>query len=174
MKSIIIFTLVLAGFAHAAPTPTAPTFANLSLGSVSRNMTTINSLFLNVSGGSVTFNNKTLKLVLNRRMPICPPGRVCAMAMPAPLNINLQVTKVSRTACAVTYTASTPANVRSTIYETVTLNDYTRSTCPQMMNALYAAGDLTYSVTGISSLSKKQETAKAQFTVTDGFVRAQN
>lgn len=184
MKSVIVFLSLLSGIAFAQEAQvedfqhgmrnSAPIFANLQLNGVTRNMTTINPRFSSISDADVTFNNSSLQLMLTKRMPICPPGRMCAMYMPAPIQINLTVIRVIQTECSIKYIAVTPANVKSTIYEVVTVEDFTESKCMTTMDIPHLDGTLTYKVTGVSSLSHQQETATATFNVYGGFIRAQN
>lgn len=152
----------------------APVFANLQLNGVTRNMTTINPRFSSIAEAQVTFNNTSLQLTLTKKMPICPAGRMCAMAMPAPIEINLAVRRVVQTECSIKYIAATPPNVKSTVYEEVTLEDFTQSKCMTTMELPYIAGVLTYKVSGVSVLTHQQETATATFNVDGGFIRAQN
>ena len=112
MKSLIVFLTLISGLAQAQETlispVTPPVFAKLEMTDVSRNMTAVNSRFYLVNAASVSFTNKNLHLTLNKSMPLCPPGRMCAMMMPAPVQIDLSIIKVSRTACSVKYLAVTP------------------------------------------------------------------
>lgn len=182
MKSVIVLLSLLSGIAYAQEAQTeqhglqnsAPIFANLQVSGVTRNMTTINPRFSSISSADVTFNNKSLRLTLTKKMPFCPAGRMCAMAMPAPVEINLTVIRVIQTECSVKYIAATPANVISSIYEVVTVEDFTQSDCMRTINLRYMPGTLTYEVTGVSNLSHQQETAIATFEVEGGFIRAQN
>lgn len=185
MKSVIVLLSLLSGIAFAQETQitedfplvqqqSAPIFANLQINGVTRNMTTINPRFSSIISADVTFNNKSLRLMLTKKMPFCPAGRMCAMAMPAPVEINLTIIRVIHNECSVKYIAVTPANVKSTVYEVVTVEDFTQSDCMTTMDALFLPGTLTYKVTGVSSLSKQKETATATFTVDGGFIRAQN
>jgi hypothetical protein len=93
--------------------------------------------------------------------------------MPAPVEVSLQITKVERTECSVKYYAATPANVRSQIYEQVIVEDTSLSKCMTTMEKPYTAGTITYKVTGVSSLTKKQDTATIILS-TQEFIRALN
>ena len=185
MKSVIVLLSLLSGIAYAQEAQvtedfpliqqqSAPIFANLQMNGVTRNMTTINPRFSPISMANVTFNNTSLQLELIKKMPFCQPGRMCAMYMPAPVQIKLAVISVVQTECSVIYTAVTPANVKSTVYEVVTVEDFTQSKCMTTMDIPHLDGTLTYKVTGVSSLSHRQETATANFNVYGGFIRAQN
>ena len=170
MKAFIlsIFSLLVLGTTTAFG---APIYANLEIVSVSRNMTTINPYFSKVVSAAVQFNSKSLTLTLDKGMPNCAPGMMCIMAMPMPLVIELDVVNVEQKDCSIVYTAATPADIKSAIYEMVTVEDYSHSTCEMLYTSV---GTVTYSVTGISALTKKQETAKATFQVDGEFVRAQD
>ncbi len=182
MKAILISLLMLAstnvkaeevrdpghGFGQGFA---APIFANLYLGGVTRNMKTTNPRFKSVTSATVTFNTKSLSLMLNKAPLSCGANMACIQIMPAPLNIKLDVISVVRNACSVIYTAVTPANVKSEVFEVVTVQDFTFTTCEML---LASVGMVTYQVTGTSSLSKKQATATANFTVAGDFIRAQN
>lgn len=170
MKSVIILLSLLAGTAFAQNS--APIFAKLQVSGVTRNMTTINPRFSSISSAHVTFNNKSLQLTLTKRMPAC--HNICAMVMPAPVEIKLQVIEVVRTECSVQYLAVTPANVLSAVYEEVMIEDFTNSKCMTTMDVRYTPGTLTYKVTGVSSLSRQTETATAHFNVDGDFIRALN
>ena len=185
MKSVIVLLSLLSGMAFAQEAQitedfpliqqqSAPIYANLQMNGVTRNMTTINPRFSSISSADVTFNNKSLRLMLTKKMPFCGPNRICAMMMPAPVQINLQVIRVIQTECSVKYIAVTPSNVKSTVYEVVTVEDFTQSKCMTTMDIPHLDGTLTYKVTGVSSLSRQQETATATFNVDGGFIRAQN
>lgn len=149
----------------------APIFGNLQLSNITRNMTLINPRANSIINGNITFTNKNLTLTLNKRRPPCPINAMCIEVMPAPLNIELKVISIKNTSCSVVYTAVTPANIKSTISEVVTVEDYTYSKCNFYTEP---KNTVSYSVTGISSLSKKQETATANFVVDGPFIRAQN
>ena len=183
MKSVIVFLSLLSGIAFAQEATeveqhgfqnSAPIYANLQVNGVTRNMTTINPRFSSISEANVTFNNKSLRLMLTKKMPFCAAGRMCAMAMPAPVEINLKVIRVIHTECSVKYIAVTPPNVKSTVSEVVTVEDFSQSDCMTTMDIPHLDGTLTYKVTGVSSLSHQQETASATFNVDGGFIRAQN
>lgn len=150
----------------------APIFANLSLAGVTRNMTLINPRFKQVTGGNLTFNNKKLSLVINRSMPRCAEGMMCIQVMPAPLKVELEVVKIERSRCSIVYTAQTPKNVKSEVSEQVIVEDFTYSKCPTLL--AQPAGRVTYSVTGLSNLTKQTETATATLNVDGEFVRAVN
>ncbi len=177
MKAILISLLVLAVTITKAEEissarPSAPTTAQLSISGITRNMTTINPRFSLVSSGSITFNQKSLSLTLNKRMPPCEPGMMCIQVMPTPLNIKLYVTRIEVTQCSVKYIATTASNVKSGVSEVVTVEDFSYSKCERI--ALNSAGTVSYSVTGISSLTNQEETATANLLVDGEFVRAQN
>lgn len=150
----------------------APVHANLVIEGITRNMTLVNPRINLIRGATVTFTQKSLQLNLTRRMQ-CPPNAMCAMVMPAPVQISLTVYKVENTECSVKYSAATPANIKSGIYEQVIVEDFTFSKCPVALHLPYRAGVVTYKVKGISSLTKKPETASATFTVPE-FIRAVN
>lgn len=179
MKSILISLFLMAATTLQAQNSqdvrfdgagSPPIFANLTIDAITRNMTAVNPRIRLVSGASVSFNNKTLQLTFNRTMPQCAPNMMCIQVMPAPININLSVVKIENTPCAVKYIAVTPAHVMSLIQEQVIIQDYTFSKCKILR---LGAGAVTYSATGISSLSKQQETATATFTAVE-FIRAVN
>lgn len=151
----------------------APTYANLQIDSQSRNLTTINPRLNSLQNAQVTFNSKSLTLTFSRSMPVCAPNMMCIQVMPAPVQIDLQVYKVERTQCSVKYFAATPANVKSLVYEQVVLEDTSLSKCMTTMDKPYTAGTLTYKVTGVSSLTKKQETATINLSTLE-FIRALN
>lgn len=176
MKAFLISLLVLTGSIVNAQSiwaggPSAPIFAKLQLAGISRNMTTINPRFKNVTAASVTFNNKTLTLTLNKSMPKCAAGMMCIQVMPAPLQIQLNVIKTEKTECATVYTAATSEGLNSNLSEVVTVEDYTYSNCPVTVESV---GLITYQVTGMSSLTKQVETASANLLVVGPFVRAAN
>ena len=178
MRSLLIIIILIAGLAQAQETinlkTAPPAFAKLQLTGVSRNMSTINSRFFGIDSATVTFTDKSLNLTLIKRMPPCQNGMICAMAMPAPIFINLQVIKIKHTECGTTYTAVTPKNALSKIYEIVTLEDFTYSKCMQTMNLRYMPGVLNYKVSGISTLTKRSETAEANFEINEEIIRALN
>jgi hypothetical protein len=151
----------------------APISANLQIDSKTRNLTTINPLLNSLQNAQVTFNNKSLTLTFNRSMPRCAPNMMCIQVMPAPVQVKLQVFKVERTECSVKYLAATPANVRSLVYEQVVIEDTSLSKCMTTMDKPYTAGSLTYKVTGVSSLTKQQETATIELSTLE-FIRALN
>ncbi len=168
MKTVLISLLLLISTAAQA----APIFANLEVVGISRNMTTVNPKFNLLTSANITINAKSIELTLNKRMPQCAAGMMCIQVMPAPLKISLTVTKVEQMPCSLKYTASTSLDALTQNHEEVVVEDFTNSTC----NTLVAQpiGTVTYKVTGISSLSKMQETAQANFVVNGEFVRAQN
>lgn len=181
MKSVLVSLLVLISTAAKAnqeirfdPSNTPPIFAKLAIGGITRNMTTINPKFALVTTASVTFNNKTLDLTLNKRMPHCATGMMCIQVMPAPLRIHLEVNKVEQLPCSTKYFASTPSNVRALVYEQVVVEDFSLKQCPQTTDKPYTMGTVSYKATGVSSLTKMQESAEANFTVIGDFVRAVN
>ncbi len=103
MKTILISLLLLvatntqAEVADVVASPGgAPTFANLQVEQITRNMTTINPRFNRVTSAHVVFNQKNLTLTLNRAMPQCGPNMMCIQVMPAPLRISLSITKEGR------------------------------------------------------------------------------
>ena len=149
----------------------APQTASLNLASITRNMTTINPRFVSIKGASLTFNSKTLNMTINRGMLPCPAGELCAQVMPAPIQVNLPVVQVVNTPCSVKYIAQTPADTSSTIFEEVTVEDFSFSRCEMLLNTV---GKVTYKVTGVSSLTKQPETATANFSVSGQFIRAEN
>lgn len=151
----------------------APISANFKIDSASRNLTTINPRLNSLQNAQVSFNNKSLNLTFNRHMPRCAPNMMCIQVMPAPVQVSLLVFKVEKTECSVKYFAATPANVRSQIYETVVIEDTSLSKCMTTMDKPYSAGTLTYTVTGISSLTKQQETATINLSTVE-FIRALN
>lgn len=151
----------------------APTFANLQLESISRNMTTINPSIRLIADASLTFNQKSLQLTIHRETPPCPPERLCPRYMPPPVQIKLTVYKVEHGKCSVKYTAGTPANVLSELQEQVVLEDFSMSKCAVTLQMPYRAGVLTYQARGVSSLTKQTETASARFTI-EKFIKAQN
>ncbi len=171
MKAILISLLMLASTTVIATKGvSADDFgktlhAILKVDDVTRNMTTINPRFSSVTSGTVTFNNRSLTLTLNKTMPRCTL-RKCIQVMPAPLNIKLALISIKKTKCSVKYTAVTPANVKSEVSEVVTVEDFTFSTCPML---LASVGIVTYQVTGTSNLSKRQETATANLLVDGEF-----
>lgn len=182
MKTVLISLLLLiatntqAEVADVVASPGgAPTFAHLQVEQITRNITTINPRFNRVTSAHVVFNLKNLTLTLNRAMPLCGPEMMCIQVMPAPLEVKLAVVSVKKTACSVIYTAVTPPNVMSRLHEEVVIEDLTNSDCPTAMVLPQTSGYVTYKVTGISNLTKEQETATARFSVDDqGFVRAVN
>lgn len=151
----------------------APIFANLLLEGVSRNMTHVNPRMNSFSAANLTFNRKNLELSFDRRMLQCPPNFMCAMVMPPPIKIKLTISKIENTDCSIIYTAHTPAGIESNIYEEVVVEDFTFSKCAESLQLPKRAGAVSYKVTGISSLTKMQETATAHFSVAK-FVRAVN
>lgn len=178
MKAILISLVLLATTTIKAETTDirfggtdAPIFARLDLAGITRNMTLINPRFSGITAASLTFNNKSLTLTLNKSMPKCAQGMMCIQVMPAPMIVTLDVVTVERTKCSVVYTATTPTNVKSMISEVVTVEDYTDSTCPI---TIASVGLVTYKVRGVSSLTKQPETATANFYVIGQFIRAQN
>ncbi len=182
MKTILISLLLLvatnthAEVADVVASPGgAPIFAQLQVEQITRNMTTINARFNRVTSAHLVFNLKNLTLTLNRAMPHCGPEMMCVQVMPAPLEIKLAVVSVKKTACSVIYTAVTPPNVLSRIHEEVVVEDLSNSVCETAMVYPQTSGHVTYKVTGISNLTKQQETANARFSVdAQGFVRAVN
>ena len=63
MNATLISLLVIFGLqvkAEQVIAQTAPTYANLSAQSISRNMTLVNPLFKNTTSAYVTFNSKSL------------------------------------------------------------------------------------------------------------------
>lgn len=174
MKTILISLLLLATTTHAESTPYygsgAPIFANLKVASITRNITTVNPQINSIIGGGIQFNEKKLNLTLIKKMRDCAPGMMCTQVMPTPISIKLDIVSIKNETCATVYTAVTPAHIKSLISEVVTVVDHTYSTC----NFLIApVNTVTYEVTGISSLTKQQETATAHFNVDGEFVRAQ-
>lgn len=151
----------------------APISANLQIDSLSRNLTTINPRLNSLQSAYVTFDRKSLNITFNRRMPRCAPNMMCIQVMPAPVEVSLQITKVERTECSVKYFAATPANVKSQIYEQVIVEDTSLSKCMTTMEKPYTAGTITYKVTGVSSLTKRQDTATIILS-TQEFIRALN
>ena len=151
----------------------APISANLQIDSQSRNLTAINPRLNSLQNAHVTFNNKSLTLTFSRRMPRCAPNMMCIQVMPAPVQVSLQVMKVERTQCSVKYFAATPANVKSQIYEQVVVEDTSYSKCMTTTDKPYTAGTLTYTVTGLSSLTKQQESATINLSTVE-FIRALN
>jgi hypothetical protein len=151
----------------------APVSANLKIESQSRNLTTINPRLNSLQNAQVSFNKKSLSLTFNRRMPRCAPNMMCIQVMPAPVQVNLEVVKVERTECSVKYFAATPSHVKSQIYEQVIVEDFSLSRCAFTTDKPFVAGTLTYKVTGISSLSKQQETAVINLSAVE-FIRALN
>lgn len=182
MKTILISLLMLvatsanAEISNIVATPGgAPIFANLQIEQITRNMTTVNPRFNRVTSAHIVFNKKSLSLTLNRSMPYCGPEMMCIQVMPAPLEVKLTVVKVEQTQCAVIYTAVTPAHIKSMVHEEVVVEDLTFSKCPTTMMLPQSSGYVTYSVTGVSNLTRQQETATAKFSVdAEGFVRAVN
>lgn len=180
MKSVILSALLImastsqAMIVHVTET-SAPIFAGLNLIGSSRNLSTVNSRLSLISSGEVTFNDKTLTLVLVKRMPPCPEGKMCIEMMPAPVKVKLPVVRVVANQCAIMYVAKMPSNAQSGLTEEVVVMDYTFSKCAQTMDKPYTAGKVTYKVTGVSSLTKAVETGTAEFNVNEsGFLRAQN
>lgn len=176
MKSVLISVLLVIGSVTAKANATyesasAPVFANLSLNGYTRNMSLVNPRFHSVTNATVTFNSKTVQLTVNKSMPPCGAGMMCIQVMPAPLQINLQVVQVINTGCAVKYVATTPANVKTSVYEVITIEDHSNSKCDMYLSSV---GTVTYEATGVSSLSKQQETATAIFHVQEQFIRAAN
>lgn len=173
MKSVLISVLLVIGsFAKADglyEAASAPISASLNVSGITRNMTLINPRFNSVTGAQITFNAKTVQLTVNKAMPRCAPGMMCIQVMPAPLQVRLAVVQVINTGCSTKYVATTPADVKTTVYEEVTIEDFSFSKCEMVLNSL---GTVTYKATGISSLSKQQETATAIFNVQGEFIRA--
>jgi hypothetical protein len=168
VKTVLISLLVLISTAAQA----APIFANLEVLGISREMTTVNPKFYLVSSANLTINTKSIELTLNKRMPQCAAGMMCIQVMPAPIKISLTVTKVEQTPCSLKYTASTSLDALTQNQEEVVVEDFTKSTCKTLI--AQPIGTVTYKVTGISSLTKMQETAQANFVVNGEFVKAQN
>lgn len=180
MKTVFVTLLILISTTAAANQEfrfgggSAPIFAKLEINGISRNMTTINPKFSLVTTASVTFTSKTLDLTLNKRMPQCGPGMMCIQVMPAPLRIKLSVTKVEQLPCSVKYFAKTPSDVVTQVQEEVVVEDFSLNKCAQTTDKPYTYGTVSYKATGISSLTKMQESAEAHFTVIGDFVRAVN
>ncbi len=148
-----------------------PIFAGLNLNAVSRNMTLVNSRLGLISSAEVTFNDKTLTLVITRKMPMCPEGRACIEMMPAPVTVKLAVVSVVSNQCAIVYVAKSNPNVKTAISEEVTVLDFSYSKCMHTMEMPYVPGKVTYKVTGLSTLTKAIETATAEFNVNEvGFL----
>lgn len=176
MKSVLISVmLVIASVAAKAEviyeSASAPVFANLSLNGFSRNMSLVNPRFHSVTHAAITFNSKTVQLTVNKSMPPCGAGMMCIQVMPAPLQIELTVVQVINNGCSTKYIATTPANIKTTVYEVITIEDFSASKCDMYLSSV---GKVTYEATGVSSLSKQQETATAIFHVQEQFIRAMN
>ena len=154
----------------------ASIFAKLQIKGMTRNMTLINPRFNSVASASITFNEKSLILTLNKSMPTCTPGMMCIQVMPLPAQIKLDVIKVEQTECTTKYTARTPANIKTNIIEEVIIEDLTHSQCLSIMPVPRTLGHIIYSVTGAPapSFSESQKTATAHFLVEGEFIRVQN
>ena len=178
MKSLLISLLIITtiqtqaqdNLGIMASPGGAPIFANPQMNYVTRNMSLINSAMNFKSLTQVTFNSKEVTLSVQPAMPECLFNAYCIEVMPAPIETRLEVTKIENTACAIVYTAQTPSNVRSEIYEQVVIEDYSYSICEVVY---LAPGQLTYKATGFSSVTERTETATATFTI-PSFIRAVN
>jgi hypothetical protein len=170
---LVIFSVSLNANAIRFDGQSAPVHGQLQIDGITRNMTTINPRLSLVVSASITFNDKQATLSMAKRMPACAPNMMCIQVMPSPLNITLAITSTERTECIIKRTAVTPKNEFNENYEVLTFTEKTNSP-----NCIYAAvfsdGNVTYQVTGISSLTKQQETATANFSVVGNYIRAQN
>ncbi len=178
MKSILISLLIITGVQAKAQENLgvmatkggAPIFANLTLNNLTRNMSAINPFISFNNFTRITFNSKQVVLSVELPMPECPINAYCIQSMPAPIETTLEVVKVEQTGCSIVYTARTPANVRSKIYEQVVIEDFSFSLCEMVY---ISPGHLNYKVTGLSQLTKRTESATAMFSIPE-FVRAVN
>lgn len=90
---------------------------------------------LKIDGGNITldYGRKEATLTLYRRM-YCPPGRVCAMVMPAPIIFKLPITSQQTDGCGskiVTATDATPLLPYLPEHVgTLTVTDNTKNRCP--------------------------------------------
>ena len=148
----------------------APIFAQLQISGLSRNMGAINPVVSLNNNAQLTFNTKQVTLNIQPQMPPCPEGMVCTEVMPPAVETTLEVVKIEELGCSVKYYAQTPANVKTTVYEQVVIEDFTYSLCEMVYQN---PGKATYKATGLSQLSNETETATATFVIPE-FVRAIN
>jgi hypothetical protein len=168
MKALLISLFMLTAVSTQAQTQLA---AHLSLANLTRNMTAINPQFRSPAAAQIIFDEQTAELTVNRSMPPCAPGMMCIQVMPAPLAIHLEVVQIVKNGCSVKYIAATPANVKTNVYEEVTIEDFTNSPCEMVLSSM---GTVSYKVTGVSSLSQHPETATANFVVQGDFLKDLN
>ena len=171
MKMLLVSVILFATTLSQAQNEGTPIYAKLNLETVTRNMSTINPRFNLVSASNLTFNSRLIELTLEKRMPTCASGMMCIQMMPAPLKVKLPVVEVVNTGCSIRYIAKTITEMAGVVQEEIVIEDYSHSTCEFVLKAI---GTVTYSATGISSLTKAPETATAQFFVNGEFVRTAN
>jgi hypothetical protein len=83
---------------------------------------------VNVSRSKITLNLP--------RAYHCPPGRMCAMVMPAPLNIDLPLVSAEQGSCGERiYVAQRDSRPVDGALQTITVTDHSRSTCELVLNA---------------------------------------
>ena len=171
MKAILIslsLMLIVSTQVHAQES--APIFAQLQINGLTRNMSAVNPLISLKNGAGITFNTKQVTLSIQPQMPPCPQGMFCTQAMPPSVETTLEIVKIEELGCSIKYYAQTPADVITTVYEQVVIEDFTYSLCEMVYQN---PGKATYKATGLSQLSNETETATATFVIPE-FVRAIN
>src|SRR5687768_6066290 len=78
----------------------------------------------------INYNKKTVKLVVNRGWS-CPEGRMCAMVMPGPFEVELPIVnvKVSEVCNIRTVTAAVDKRPVDGILEKIVVEDYSDVSC---------------------------------------------